>query len=338
MARPTWAKTEKDGNRNQKGIPWKGPVPTPRPHPIRLEACLMTTAHDPQAPLREFRKTQDFFVGIDSDGCVFDTMEVKHKECFIPNIIQYFGLAAVSKYAREAAEFVNLYSKWRGVNRFPALTQAFDLLAERPEVGRRAFQVPPLTSIRAWIKRESKLGNPTLKAEVEKTKDPELTHALEWSEAVNRSVSDIVKNVPPFPLVRESLEKIVEKADVMVASATPGEALNREWAEHDLDQFVGLIAGQELGNKREHLSLAAPADRYERDKVLMIGDAPGDRQAAEATGVLFYPINPGHEDESWQRFFEEALPRFFAGTYKGAYMAEQIERFEALLPEVPPWA
>src|SRR5437763_5977422 len=99
------------------------------------------TADDPQAALRSFARTADFFVGIDSDGCAFDTMEVKHKECFIPNIVKFFGLAAVSKYVREAAEFVNLYSKWRGINRFPALTTTLDLLADRPEIGRRAFRL-----------------------------------------------------------------------------------------------------------------------------------------------------------------------------------------------------
>src|SRR5207302_2100542 len=83
----------------------------------------------------------DFFVGIDSDGCAFDTMEVKHKECFIPQFVKHFRLAAVARLAREAAEFVNLYSKWRGANRFPAYLMALDLLAERPEVGRRAFRV-----------------------------------------------------------------------------------------------------------------------------------------------------------------------------------------------------
>jgi len=41
-------------------------------------------------------------------------MELKHKECFIPNIINYYALQGVSKYAREAAEFVNLYSTSRG--------------------------------------------------------------------------------------------------------------------------------------------------------------------------------------------------------------------------------
>ena len=37
------------------------------------------------------------------------------------------------------------------------------------------------------------------------------------------------------------------------------------------------------------------------------------------------------------RFHDEALPRFFAGTYAGAYMAERVARFDALLPTAPPW-
>src|SRR4051794_517960 len=271
--------------------------------PTRKE-LRMTVPADPQSALRDFRRTQDFFIGIDSDGCAFDTMEVKHKECFIPNIIEYFGLAAVSKYAREAAEFVNLYSHWRGINRFPALTMSLDLLAERPEVARRGFKVPPLKGVRDWIERETKLANPTPKAEVAKTKDRDLALAYEWSEAVNRKVGDIVRDVPPFPYVRESIEAMAGKADVMVVSATPGDALNREWEEHDLKQHVALIAGQEMGSKKEHLAIAT-GGRYDRSHVLMIGDAPGDRKAAEANGVLFYPIDPGQEDESWQRFHDE---------------------------------
>ena len=92
---------------------------------------------EPARPLAEMQPIHDFFVGIDSDGCAFDTMEIKHKECFAPNIIKHWHLQAVSKYAREAAEFVNLYSKWRGINRWPALVMVFDLLRERPEVQAR---------------------------------------------------------------------------------------------------------------------------------------------------------------------------------------------------------
>ena len=51
---------------------------------------------DPQAPLKNFDKQHDFLVAIDSDGCVFDSMEIKHKECFIPNIINSWSLQAVS--------------------------------------------------------------------------------------------------------------------------------------------------------------------------------------------------------------------------------------------------
>jgi len=297
----------------------------------------MSGPADPQAHLRTFRKSHDFFVGIDSDGCAFDTMEVKHKECFIPQFVKHFRLAAVARYAREACEFVNLYSTDRGVNRFPAYLKALDLLADRPEVGRRGFRVPPLKGLRDWAGRETKLANPALKAEVEKTHNPDLALAYAWSDEVNRTVGEIVQGVPPFPLVRESLEAMQGKADVMVVSATPGEALTREWEEHDLARFVGLIAGQELGSKEEHLALAAGPDRYARDHVLMVGDAPGDRKAAESNGVLFYPINPGHEDESWQRFHDDALPRFFAGTYAGDYMRKCVKEFEALLPETPPW-
>src|SRR6266702_3372885 len=97
---------------------------------------------DPAQALRDFRPTKEFFVGIDSDGCVFDSMEIKHKECFTPMFIKHFGLQAVSKYASEVWEFVNLYSKTRGVNRFPALSRSLNLLRQRKEVIVRKAAVP----------------------------------------------------------------------------------------------------------------------------------------------------------------------------------------------------
>jgi len=291
---------------------------------------------DPQAELRNLQPEHDFLVAIDSDGCAFDTMEIKHKECFIPNIIKHWRLQPVSKYARAAAEFVNLYSKWRGINRFPALIKVFDLLREWPDVQRRKVDIPVARPLRDWIARETKLGNPTLKAEVERTGDPILRQALTWSEAVNAAVADMVHGIPPFPFVRESLERLAEKADVIVCSATPMEALRREWAEHGIDRYVRVIAGQEMGSKKEHIQLAAQG-KYPPGHVLMIGDAPGDLKAARANHALFFPINPGEEEASWERFFREGIDRFFSGEYSEEYESELISSFDRLLPEEPPW-
>jgi len=286
--------------------------------------------------LKGFEKTKDYFVGIDSDGCAFDTMEVKHKECFIPNIINSWDLQAVSRMAREAAEFVNLYSQWRGINRFPALVMVFDLLAERPEALERSYASPEIGPLREWIEQETRLSSATLEKKVADADDPILTRTLAWSDAVNETVAKIVRGVPPFPHVRESLEKLSGQADLMVVSATPGEALQREWDEHDIAAHVGMICGQEMGAKTEHLKHGA-GGKYEPDKTLMIGDAPGDMKAAKANGALFYPINPGSETASWQRFGDEAIDKFLAGEYRGQYEDALIAEFQTYLPSSPPW-
>jgi phosphoglycolate phosphatase-like HAD superfamily hydrolase len=287
-------------------------------------------------PLDNFSKQHDFLIGIDSDGCAFDSMEIKHKECFIPNFIKHMGLQPVSKYTREACEFANLYSKWRGANRFIAYTKALDVLAERPEVQARNVTIPKLQGIRDWMKRETKLSNTTLQAEVDGNDDADLALALKWSLEVNRVIAEIVTGVPPFPGVRESLDKLSSVADMIVCSATPNDALFTEWTEHDIAQYVQAICGQESGSKKETLGEAS-SHGYAENHVLMIGDAPGDRKAAQDVGALFYPINPGNEEASWQRFLDEACDKFFAGTYAGEYETQLIAEFDKYLPETPPW-
>ncbi len=286
--------------------------------------------------LTALEKQKDFFVGIDSDGCAFDTMEIKHKECFIPNIINSWELQAVSRFAREAAEFVNLYSQWRGINRFPALVMVFDLLGEWDAPLSRGYKSPQIDSLRRWIEVETRLGNPALEIKVAETKDPVLTQALAWSKAVNETVGKIVRGVPPFPGVRNSLDRLSPQADIMVVSATPNEALNREWEEHDIARYVRMICGQEMGSKKEHLRYGA-GGKYDAGKVLMIGDAPGDMKAAKANDFLFYPVNPGDEAASWKRFCDEAVEKFFAGQYAGDYEQRLIDEFMTYLPSTPPW-
>lgn len=291
---------------------------------------------DPARKLRDLEPRKDFLICVDSDGCVFDSMEIKHKECFCPQFINHFDLQPVAKYGRQAWEFVNLYSRTRGVNRFLALVRALNLLAERKEVKTRGVTPPMIQGVRDWIQRETKLGNPALEAAVEQTANDDLRRALAWSMEVNETVRKIVRGVGPFPLVRECLERMQSRVDTIVVSQTPCEALVREWKEHGIDGAARLIAGQEMGTKTEHIGFAA-ALRYEPSKVLMIGDAPGDHEAARANQALFYPIEPGHEEESWQRFHHEALDRFLGGTYAGSYEDRLIGEFYACLPEKPPW-
>ena len=288
-------------------------------------------------PLLELEPRYEFFVGIDSDGCAFDTMEIKHKECFCPNIINYWDLQGVSKYAREAAEFVNLYSAWRGVNRWPALVKVFDLLRERPEVIKRGVEIPMAPRIRAFIADSAyPKSNDGLRAYKDDYPHPELDRALEWSLAVNASIADMVHGIPPFPYVRDTLKLLFDKADMIVVSQTPDEALFREWEEHQIDEYVRAIAGQEKGTKTQHIKWAA-SGKYERDHILMIGDAPGDMRAGHDNHALFYPINPGHEEESWQQFFEEAVFKFLDGEYEGEYETQLIAEFQKFMPETPPW-
>lgn len=286
--------------------------------------------------LRQFQPKHEFFIGLDSDGCVFDSMEIKHKECFAPTFIKHWRLQAASKYARAAWEFVNLYSVWRGANRFPALAKVLDLLVDWPDPMRRGIRIPDIQPLRDFINSGVPQGNPALEKLVAQMKDPVLELTLGWSKAVNKAIADLVEGVPPFPGVQECLDKLTPQADLAVISGTPGEALQREWEEHGIQHYAGIIAGQEMGTKKEHLQVLA-GGRYPAGKTLMIGDAPGDLKAARANGFLFFPVNPGAEERSWQRLLEEGLDRFFAGTFAGSYERGLVAEFEKLLPETPPW-
>jgi len=297
---------------------------------------------DPAKPLKDFKPKYEFFVGIDSDGCAFDTMGIKQRECFCPWLIAYFGLQPVAQAARECKDFADLFSKTRGANRHKTAKRIIaELLPNHPMTKTRNFKVPQYPHYFAWVDNpKSLLSNDGLRQAIEQATDAEakreLEHALAWSERVNWAIGETVKGMPPFPYVRESLEKIQPLADVIVVSATPCEALAREWEEHDIAKYVEVIAGQEMGKKAQHLDYATKG-RYKKNHVLMVGDAPGDMKAAKANNALFYPINPGDEIQSWKRFHDEAFDKFMNGEYAGEYEQKVISEFDGYLPELPPW-
>ena len=291
---------------------------------------------DFQKELKNLLPGHEFFIGIDSDGCVFDSMEVKQKEFFIPNALKFFNLYPISKIVRETWEFVNLYSVHRGGNRFTSIIKVFELLKERKEVREYGYQLPDFSSLKSWINIETKLGNANLRKYFESNYSTDLEKVVRWTEAVNKDISKWLRDIPPFPYAKLSLNEISSVADIVIVSQTPLEALDREWQEHDLKKYVSVIAGQEHGTKTEHLQLASK-NRYQQNKMLMIGDAKGDLDAAKTNKILFYPIMPGEEDKSWEQFHNEGFERFIKGSFAGRYENELLKKFRDSLPEIPPW-
>jgi phosphoglycolate phosphatase-like HAD superfamily hydrolase len=269
-------------------------------------------------------------------------MGIKQRECFCPWMIAFFGLQPVAQAARECKDFADLFSKTRGGNRHKTTKRILEeLLPNHPMTKARNFEVPQYPHYFAWVDDpDSLLSNEGLRKAIGEAADPEARHELElalaWSERVDWMIKQIVKGMPPFPYVLDNLEIIHFSADAIVVSGTPNEALKREWQEHDIAQYAEVIAGQEMGTKSQHLEYATKG-KYEKNHILMIGDAPGDLQAAKANDALFYPINPGHEVASWKRFRDETFDTFINGEYAGQYEEALIAEFDSYLPELPPW-
>lgn len=283
--------------------------------------------------------TKEYLVCVDSDGCVFDNMELKHKECFCPATVNVWGLQSVSRYARQSAEFVNLYSKTRGANRFPALIRTLELLGARKEAQERGYVCPDLTPLKKWVAETDSLSAKGIRdyaAAHGGDMDPILATAARWSAEVDENIERIVHGVAPLPGVKEAFAQIARFADIVIVSATPHEAIVREWGAQGLLEHITVVAGQELGTKKDCIRKAMTG-KYAADKVLMVGDAPGDHDAAAANGVLYYPIIPGQEVESWQLLRSEAAEKFRTGAYAGSYMDALLARFDAVLLDEPNW-
>ena len=288
--------------------------------------------------LTDMKRTKDYLVCIDSDGCLLDNMELKHKECFCPAVVNVWNLQGASKYVREVHEWVNLYSRSRGWNRFPAVVRTLELSYARPELKERGYIMPNLKPLKMWIEETPVLSAVAIDEYARKCPDcdPLLLQAAQWSREVDANIAHIVRNILPFPGVREAVLKLREFADVVVVSATPHDSLVRELTAVGIAPLMTAIAGQELGTKSQSIRKAM-SHGYAADHVLKIGDAPSDYEAARDNGVLFNPIVAGKERDSWNNVLEVSSVKFRNGTFKGEYQDEILKDFFATLAEEPHW-
>lgn len=274
--------------------------------------------------ISEFKKNHDFLVCVDSDGCAMDTMEVKHRKCFGPKAVEIWGLQSIEDRFYEVWNMVNLYSKTRGINRFKGLVRTFELLAEEGK------KMPDFTTVKEWTETTKELSAPSLEREIEKNHDEQLVKTLEWSNAVNKAITELDEDDAPFPNVKEGLAKISTVADIAIVSSANGSAVFDEWTRHELAPHVQVMLGQEAGTKAACIA-GLKEFNYGKENVLMVGDAPGDLDAAKQNDVFFYPILVGKEDYSWDRLANEALSKLVDGSFAGDYQERLINEFHASL-------
>ena len=249
-----------------------------------------------------------FVVCIDSDGCAMDTMDIKHIRFFGPLAAKYFEIKNREVYLEEWNR-VNLFSETRGINRFKGLLLSLEFAKQHGEA------IEDFTVFANWCNQTTSLSNQSLEEEIAKNNDAVLVKALEWSKAVNHVIeTELVGEDKPFEGVKSALEEISKVAQIAIVSSANSEAVNSEWKRHGLMPFVSEFFGQERGSKaaaiKEIKSLG-----FEKEKILMVGDAPGDLDAAKVNEVHFYPILFGKEKELWETLVTKILPEFIGGQY-----------------------
>lgn len=283
-----------------------------------------------------------YLLAVDSDGCAFDTMEVKHRRCFAPLFAEFFAAPAHRAVAEEVWRVVNLYSRERGINRYRGLVRCLEELAVHPDGG----DVPSMPALSRWVadspahsgaalaEHLARLdsGRPTDTAAID-----ELQQVSRWSRAVDDAFEALVADVPAFDGVSAALADADRRASVHVVSSAPTAVLEQQWRDAGLNQHVSSIGGQEAGGKRAQLARLIAERGVAADHVLVLGDAPGDARAAAAVNARFFPIVPGREAVSWRRFRRDVFPRFVAGNWAERDEHDALRAFFDVLPEEPAW-
>ena len=274
------------------------------------------------------KKKQDFLICVDSDGCVMDTMNVKHEKCFGPCLIQEWELEEWSVPILRRWNELNLTSMTRGINRFKGL------LTVLTEINALYKPVEDLEALGLWVRTSRSLSEESLKEAAETCPEhPIYKKALQWTRRVNQKIENLSpEERMAFPGAKKALALAGAYGDVAVVSSANQKAVEEEWKAHGLLRYVDFVMAQEAGSKTECMARLKAAG-YSDGHILMIGDAPGDEKAAEDNQVLYYPILAGREEESWQEFLEKALDLFIEGRYQGDYQQKKIEEFHQNLQD-----
>ena len=260
-----------------------------------------------------FVRKHDYLVCVDSDGCVMDTMNCKHFHCFGPCMVDEWELGEWKEEILDRWNVINLFSMTRGINRFKGLAMALGEINEKykPIVGIAALQ--------HWADTAPALSNDAVAKAAADSADSDaklvFQKALSWSKAVNASIVKLPEELKvPYLGAKEGLAAAHEFADVAMVSSANRDAVEEEWGKFGLLEHTDIVLAQDVGSKAACIAEMMKFG-YDPNKVVMVGDAPGDCDAAEKNGVHYYPILVNHEKESWDEAIAVAFGKLQSGEY-----------------------
>ena len=258
----------------------------------------------------DFRRKKDFLVCIDSDGCAMDTMNLKHYRAFGPELVKIFNLQDHAEPILHYWNKVNLFSKKRAINRFKGFFEVCRY------IDKHFVPIDGLEAYEQFLNSGGLLSNEGIRQAYQTVGHPIFAVAEQWSINVNKTIASIPLEARIlFPHVYEVVEAIYAVADVAVVSSAHRAAVTAEWEQAGLTKFVNGFFTQENGNKKQILASLKQTGGYTAGRMLKVGDAPGDLQAAQSNSIFFYPIIPEKESESWLEFKDAYFPLFIDGRY-----------------------
>ena len=271
-----------------------------------------------------FERKHDYLVCVDSDGCVMDTMNCKHFHCFGPCMVTEWGLEEWQAAILDRWNVINLFSMTRGINRFKGLAMALG------EIDKQYKPITGIAALQHWADTAPALSNDAVAKMAAEATDPDaklvFEKALSWSKAVNAAIVELDEALKvPYNGAKEGLAAAHTFADVAMVSSANRDAVEEEWGKFGLLEHTDIVLAQDVGSKaaciKEMLKFG-----YDLDKVVMVGDAPGDCDAAEKNGVHYYPILVNHEKESWDEAIAVAFGKLQSGAY-AEYGAQKKREF-----------
>jgi phosphoglycolate phosphatase-like HAD superfamily hydrolase len=239
-------------------------------------------------------------------------------------VVTEWGLEQWKDEILERWNVINLFSMTRGINRFKGLAMALG------EIHEKYTPIAGIEALQHWAATAPALSNDGVAKAMAGAESEEaklvLGKALSWSKAVNAAIVELDESLKiPYEGAKEGLAAAHTFADVAMVSSANRDAVEEEWGKFGLLEHTDIVLAQDIGSKA-HCIAKMLEFGYDPKKVLMVGDAPGDSDAAEKNGVHYYPILVNHEKASWDEAVSVAFAKLQSGEY-APYGAQKKEGF-----------